>query len=192
MPTATKVSTEPHVDFDSQLEPPKRLMRELRRVDPRVDLVYFGHGRWLLGATSPNTVRQAKGRAMLRANRALTIGDESQRAVDRRRLADLAAQGFRFIQMYRFEKGAGGPDHRILQDFRLRDRNWKNALGDHLEEHEREMDGRAHTERTIDLLMEKVDAAKESILKYIFRDATSTVQEDDPLPDTDDEEADDG
>lgn len=191
MAKTTTVDTELHVDFPAPERAPDEVMRELRRIDPRADLVYFGQGRWILGATSPNDHRQGKGRAMLKAVRAVSVGDQSQRALDRRRLASLFAQGFRTIQMYRFEEGGGRHFDRIIQDFKVRDRNYRVAFGDHLEEAERQIDGRAHEQKAIDTLLESARAKTEDIKKFVFRKATSLVQEED-VTFTDDGEDPDG
>ena len=193
MPASTKVDTEPLVTMPGP-RPPDRVVEELRKIDPRAELVYFGHGRWLLGAVSPNPYRQNKGEAMLRACRMVSVGDDSERAVHRRRLASLAAQGFRTIQMYEFAEGAGAPFDRIVEDFRIRDRNYRVALGDHLEQREREIDGRADEERTTETLLEAARAKASDVTKYAFRKARSAIVDgfrDDPdAPTT--EEADDG
>ncbi|MFW6199669.1 MAG: hypothetical protein ACOC8K_03765, partial [Gemmatimonadota bacterium] len=175
MPASTEVNTEPLVDFPAQHRPPERVVRELRRIDPTAELVYFGHGRWLLGSVKPHPDRQAKGRAMLKSVRMVSVGDQSRRAVDRRRLAYLFAQGFRTIQMYQYEEGAGGPDHRIVEDFRRRDRNYRVALQDHLEGIEREIDGRANQEEATETLLEAAAAKAADVTKYAFRKAKSTV-----------------
>lgn len=175
MPASTAVDTEPLVDFPAQHTPPERVVRELRKVDPRAELVYFGEGRWLLGSVSPNPHRQARGRAMLKSARMVSVGDQSNRARDRRRLAYLFAQGFRTIALYEYEEGTGGPDHRLVEDFRRRDRNYRVALEDHLEQTEREIDGRADQERTVNTLLEAAAARAKDVTKYAFRKAKSTV-----------------
>lgn len=190
MPATTAINTEPLLTHPTGRKPPAHVVRELRKIDDQVELVYFGEGRWLLGSVSPHSERQARGESMLKSVRMVSVGDQSRRAVYRRWLALLFAQGFRTIQMYEYERGAGGPDQRIVDDFRRRDRNWRVALGDHLEEHEREIDGRAAEEEATETLLESARAKASDVTKYAFRRAKSTIIDgfrDDSNPQGDDD-----
>lgn len=189
MPTTGRqsISTEPHTDLSAPRTAPDWVVRELREIDPELEIVYFGRGRWLVGSVSPNSYRQAIGDRMVQATRMVSLGVDDQRKQDRLKVAYLARQGMRFIKMYETEDGAGMPWRRLIEDVRQRDRNYRVSLGDHLEEAEKEMDGTRDKERTIDVLMEAAEAKAPDIVSKVFRKAKSFVQSEDPLPQEDDD-----
>jgi hypothetical protein len=47
-------------------ETPVLLLAQLREIDPRVELVYAGEGRWWLGGVRPNDYRKERGEIMLK------------------------------------------------------------------------------------------------------------------------------
>lgn len=189
MPTTGRqsVSTEPHTDLSASRTAPDWVVRELREIDPELEIVYFGQGRWLVGSVSQNSYRQAIGDRMVQATRMVSVGVDDQRKHDRLKVAYLARQGMRFIKMYQTEGGAGMPWRRLIEDVRQRDKNYRVSLGDYLEEAEKEMDGTRDKERTIDVLMEAAEAKAPDIVSKVFRKAKSFVQKEDPLPQEDDD-----
>lgn len=116
-------------------ETPLLLLAALREIDPTVELVYAGEGRWWLGAVSDNEER--------RRMAALILSNEEKRdAVHRNRrnimLGKLQAQGFALIETYigpdptgvvRVENGEDSYQTTILADFQFRDDQWRKDQG---------------------------------------------------------------
>ena len=184
MPTTGRhsVSTEPHTDLSAARTAPEWVVKELREIDPTLEIVYFGEGRWVVGSVSPNSYRQNIGHRMLQATRMVSVGVDSDRKQDRLKVAYLAREGMRFIKMYRAEGEAGMPWRRLINDVGRRDRNYRNALGDHLEEAEKQIDGTRDMEKTVETVMESARAKASDIVSKVFRNATQFLQDDDPLP----------
>lgn len=95
---------------------PAWLLAQLRRVDPTVDLVYVGEGKWWLGAvTTPTRFRYRTGMRLLR--RALRSA-RPLAAIARQGL--LVCQGFTLITEYQ-----GDPSGAWVDDFARRDFEWR-------------------------------------------------------------------
>lgn len=128
------------------LDTPTLLLAELRTIDPTVELVYAGEGRWWLGAVSDNHERRRRAEIMMaqleHAERHILSGEE--RAADRKlsprtvMLCKLNLQGFALIETYHGRDPHGtmlvnpGPDQyycSMVEDFRERDACWRRDQG---------------------------------------------------------------
>ncbi len=109
-------------------EPPDSLIRQLREIDPSLELVYAGDGWWWLGSVREPTQFQIRGANLL-------LEQEANRATANPRnllRATLALQGFRYIAEYRSEGDPGveatfdraGRRVAILEDVQERHHNW--------------------------------------------------------------------
>lgn len=108
------------IDLPGQLrEPSADLLRRLRELDPRAEVVYVGEGRWWVGRVKQNVPRIQRGRAM--AVRILDgdgLYDEFGQPVSQwpeLRQALLMAQGFGLADEVRVQ---GEPDDKIVAVFR--------------------------------------------------------------------------
>jgi hypothetical protein len=112
--------TRSRVQFPQSRLAPKEVIQRLREIDPAAELVYFGQGRWVLGVYRPN---QARINAAYRRLAFLSHVTLNERARDPMQEARLATTGFRPIEWYTVQ---GEPGAEIVEDFRLRDFNWRN------------------------------------------------------------------
>ncbi len=122
--------TESRLNFPVLRTPPSDVVRLLREVDPTAELVYFGRGRWILGAI----VRRSdlRGQCERIVDSALETLKKTEwrylhrfdyRTTARLQFALLGLQGFRPIAEYVFQ---GPPDSRVVDDFRRRDWLYRN------------------------------------------------------------------
>lgn len=116
-------------------ETPLLLLGELRAIDPTIELVYAGQGRWWLGAVSDNAERRERAERMMGQINALQKWQQAARTV---MLCKLNMQGFALIETYHGTDPSGtvlvnpGPDEyhtTILEDFRWRDAEWRRDQG---------------------------------------------------------------
>ncbi len=115
----------PH--FSHLRRAPDSVLRGLRAIDPRAELVYLGYGKWQLDEVSPNRLRQDAGwRIGLRAMRLLRLWDTTpalranpgafHRLIGRLDFATLAYDGARMIgEPYAVQ---GEPRADIIDDYR--------------------------------------------------------------------------
>ncbi len=118
-PRRGRLTERNHIALPGTREPPSWLLRDLRQVDPTVDLHYAGHGYWLLGAVRPNRVRREI------AHKIKEQRTRSARGYDRWLMPELALEGFGLIGVWHIQ---GEADGRILNEFRLLD--WAFRRGD--------------------------------------------------------------
>lgn len=116
-------------------ETPLLLLGELRDIDPTIELVYAGTGRWWLGAVSDNAERRERAERMMAQINALQKWQQAARTV---MLCKLNMQGFALIETYHGNDPTGtvlvnpGPDEyhtTMLEDFRWRDAEWRRDQG---------------------------------------------------------------
>ena len=91
------------VQFDNaEARPtPLLLLADLRMIDPQVELVYVGEGRWWLGAIKPNDERRRKGELIAKQMDSLPIEHQQLPTIQRNKmLARLLIQGFARIEEY--------------------------------------------------------------------------------------------
>lgn len=125
------------VRFESPgaVDTPLLLLAELRTIDPTVELVYAGEGRWWLGAVSDNMERRMRAELMMMQLRELQMVERAARTM---MLCHLNLQGFALIETYHGRDPHGtmlvnpGPDEyhcSIVEDFRERDAAWRRDQG---------------------------------------------------------------
>ena len=102
-----------HISLPAVREPPSELLRELREIDPTVDLHYAGDGRWILGAVRPNSERRQIAGKILEQRRRIGV-----RSYVRRLVPELGVHGFGLIGVWQIQ---GEPDGRIVNEFRYLD-----------------------------------------------------------------------
>lgn len=98
---------------------PKEVIQRLREIDPAAELVYMGGGRWRLGRVVPSRDRTRKGTLLLMWESRMPA--EKQDGTNLR-IGRLAQQGFGSIAEYQVQ---GEPGAQIVEDFRLRDFNFR-------------------------------------------------------------------
>ncbi len=111
-PRLGRLTERNHIALPGTREPPSWLLRDLREIDPTVDLHYSGHGYWLLGAVKPNRERREIAQKIKHQR------SYSTRTYDRWLLPELALEGFGLIGVWHIQ---GEADGRILNEFRMVD-----------------------------------------------------------------------
>lgn len=106
------------IAFPQSRTAPPALLQQLREIDANAELVYFGAGRWALGVYRPH--RQVIAAA---ARRLAFLSHFARATRDDVHGTRLETTGFRPIHWYTIQ---GEPDGRIVEDFRLRDFNYRN------------------------------------------------------------------
>lgn len=113
---------------------PAEILEALRAIDPEADLVHLGDRHWWLGVRAPNPAAVQDLEGAYEAMRAVPeIEDPAERAIVAMRLdreflmRQIMAQGFKPIALYECD-GAPGMD--IVEDFRIRDFNWRHQTED--------------------------------------------------------------
>lgn len=109
------------IHFPQSRLAPKEVIQRLREIDPMAELVYFGRGRWVLGVYGPNAERIAAARRRL--SRLSHVPGHRAEVREMVQEARLHASGFRPIEWYTVQGEPGGA---IVEDFRLRDFNYRN------------------------------------------------------------------
>lgn len=100
------------VDYPGDRPPPEHLLRGLREIDPVAEMVYIGHGDWLVGRVQPNNERYVLGAYAARLE--LSHPNPNLEAL---RDAQLQMQGFAAVATWHFE---GEPTSIVVEDFRRR------------------------------------------------------------------------
>lgn len=163
--------------LDGQQAPPE-VLAGLRRIDSKADLIHLGGGQWWLGIRAPNPkAHEQLAHAQLRARGIPTIADPAERAVAQMELAkefkmrQIMADGFRPVALYDFP---GAPDHTVVEDFRIRDFNWRTKTEAQIQ---RELREHASMDlRNMDRIRRFTELAKEKAseaFRYVFRRARS-------------------
>lgn len=159
-------------------EVPPGVLQSLRDIDPSADLVHLGGSQWLLGARRPNGAAREKLERHLAQVHAARTGalDVAERAVVDMELAkelavlQLCADGFRPIQLYdlanpRWTFGA------IVEDFRLRDYNWRTRPEAAVQELREEISFDVQEQKRTDRMREFIDQEGGSLFRYVMRRA---------------------
>lgn len=102
-----------HFDFSSDRTPPAPIVRRLREIDPRFELVWLA-GMWVLGKKSPNRHRYEKGCSVL-AQQAKHDQPDRYKVL----WARLLRQGFAFVEAYEMND----PTDHIIKDVEIREYN---------------------------------------------------------------------
>lgn len=102
---------------------PPALLKRLRDIEPRAELVYMGGGTWYLGRSAPTEALQEAGWARTRAvNRQTAENKLDESAKRMHRMGRMQQAGFQFTAQY-----TGDPDGRIVHELYEADRLWKLA-----------------------------------------------------------------
>jgi hypothetical protein len=137
---------------------PLLLLAALREIDPRVELVYVGEGKWWLGGVNPNDERTRRAEILLkqmewveREEPALYRRPSVQRSI---MAAKLGLQGFARIEQYTANGepsgtvlDSGGHPCTIVEDFRERQWNWQRDGGEAKVAERNEFNLGVHAER---------------------------------------------
>jgi len=107
------------IDVPALRDPSPDLLRRLREIDPRAEVIYVGNGRWWVGRVKANSPRRAIGRRMALAIRngdghPWRIGDRDRWPELRQAL--LMAQGFGLVVDVTVQ---GEPDARLVREFAI-------------------------------------------------------------------------
>lgn len=158
--------------------PPPEVVRGLREIDPLAELVYVGHGRWLLGKVHPGEwdKREEAIRAMDRWVELVAQLDPRDHEVplkellpglfDRWNEKRLHVMGFQPLPtVWHMEL----PDSTMVEHFRRVDFIWRNITIEEEEERLRKMDGTADLEERKATIMERFDQIYRSVWKHAFK-----------------------
>lgn len=103
------------IDMPTVRDPSPELLRRLRALDARAEVVYVGEGRWWVGRVKPDSARRATGRRMALAIRK-GDGLYGPSQWPQLRQALLMAQGFGLVVDKTIQ---GEPDAILVREFRL-------------------------------------------------------------------------
>lgn len=140
---------------DQRTAPPE-VLAQLREIDPRADLILAAPGAWMLGVWNPSS--EAMKRATRRLDRMMTmpVTEQNTMLAGRIALMQLAAKGFRPIEVYEQQE----PDGRIVNDFRERDHNYR-TMGD--KAFEAAMDRSEIAPQAMDTIRDAIESQARSI-----------------------------
>lgn len=96
-----------------------RGLRDLRRIDPDVDLHYIGNDQWMLGSVDPNAVRREIAGRIIRQLRR-----RGARTPEQWRMAQLKYGGFCYIECYSTSAVRNGA---VRLDLAERDFNYRHG-----------------------------------------------------------------
>lgn len=165
-------------------QPPPEVVRGLREIDPRMELVYVGDGVWRLGKVEFASDRHQKAcevyRNALKKLQRVRAGDlphevpwDTFLAMASRRLKEryLLVQGFQPIP--RLKLRHHHLHSGLVEYFRYLDWGWKFAWIEDRKEQERQEDGTADLERRTAEAVDRVQAEGKSIYRKAFRHPVS-------------------
>lgn len=151
-------------------DPPPELVAALQEIDEDADLVHLGGDEWLLGVRRPNPA--ASDRLQEQLAQLDPVKAASGEAAKEFRLLQFCAKGFRPIQLYHAER----PGPEIVEDFRIRDYNWRIRPAEAVAELKDETLIEARDQRRTERIHEFVDAEGPSLFRHVFKRARSFVQ----------------
>lgn len=128
------VSAKPYIWFPSARQAPADVLRALRAIEPKVELVWLRRGAWALGTYSPDPFRQAEAKRSLKAlnGPGLTRGystspqswDLAVRAHgDRMAMTWLKAQGYLHQQTFDMRRHSEAAVFGVMENW-LREAKW--------------------------------------------------------------------
>lgn len=167
--------------FGSYQAPPE-LLAALREIDPAADLVHLGDDAWLLGVRQPNAPARARlDEQLTKITRAQITGhDAAERALVQAELAkevavlQLCADGFRPIHLYHADQPGWG--RLMIEDFRLRDFNWRTRREAAVQELREEISFDHQDKKRTNLLVEFFEQEGSSLWHKVMRRAKSFLQ----------------
>lgn len=149
----------PLVELEGVERPPDDLLRRLREIDPRLELLGVGNGIWWLGR-----VVWTRDRHRIAANILKTthVNDRNRWI---RLNAKLGLRGFGFVSDWQ-----GEPTSRILLDYQRRDWKFRNGVADaEFDERMLYSDGTMEMNHRLDVLRDKTHSDKNAIFNYQMR-----------------------
>lgn len=164
---------------------PEETLRALREIDAAADLVHLQGYEWLLGVKAPNPAAREKVELELKriekAARSFGGGAMIDPADKARIQSDLGkefqllqycAQGFRPIQLYNIDNRQW-TFRQVVEDFRLRDFNWRTRREAAFAELKDEVSLEAGNKRRAGILREYFDQEGGSLFHKVMRRAKS-------------------
>jgi hypothetical protein len=123
---------------------PEEIKTALEAIDPNAELIHLQGKRWWLGVRAPNP-EAADPMELADAHKAMstlpTIEDKAERAMMEVELAQeftmrqIMAEGFKPVALYVVGKGEDYETlHQIVEDFRIRDYNWRTMTPEQQEQ----------------------------------------------------------
>lgn len=143
-------------------EAPAHIVRALREIDHRAELVELIPGKWILGIVVPNDERIRRGTALMEQE---LRKDKGNQELSRLRFAHLCMDGFGQVALYEMKE----PDSRIVEDFRERDFNYRHYLNKTQQEFEDEVEGVTRQARTKKYAIARAEALGKELFRTIFR-----------------------
>jgi len=159
---------------------PPNILAALQEIDSSADLIHLGGTSWWLGVRAPNpAAKTGLAHAHAKASKIPQVEDPADRAYAEVELAkelrmyQIMAEGFRPIALYEVE---GSPGHDIVEDFRIRDFNFRTKSEDQIMRELKasismEELNRPRIQRFGELAREKAAEA----FRYVFKRARSFV-----------------
>lgn len=163
---------------------PPEILAALREIDAKADLVCVGDGFWWLGVREPNPAaidalaREVKGdehgAIRLQADREEAgFRLTNPTAGTRFAMLQVMAAGFKPIQLYQCER----PGYEIVQDFRLRDYNWRVRPDEAVQEmYDEHIDMDAANRRRTAILREYAEQESWSLFNHVMQKAKRFLQ----------------
>lgn len=164
------------------LAAPLEILQGLRAIDPAADLVHLGGAQWLLGVRRPNPEAAAEIEKQLKTltltrNEVVDVADrarvDQETALELQLLQYCATTGFRPIHPYTIDNGRSM--HEIVQDFALRDHNWRNRPDAAFAELAEAVSIDAADAKRTAIVLAKIQADARSMFRYVIRRARSVV-----------------
>lgn len=144
-------------------EPPASVVRALRAVDPKAQLVHLGGKLWWLGVEDPKP-EPTKLAGEIR-DRHLTMPVQAQNELSnalRLEMLNRCAAGFRPIAIYEADE----PGREIVEDFRERDFNWRHRREQTFRERLKDSDIYAGLEERMAKMRDFIQSEGKSIWHY--------------------------
>jgi hypothetical protein len=166
-----------HLGLGSLTAPPETLSA-LQGIDAAADLVHLGGNEWMLGVRGPNPGAQERiHKALRRLHPVKGLSHELGREFQ---LLQFYASGFRPIMLYQL--GELDPDGEpitfgwIVEDFRIRDFNWRVRPREAEAELKDAISLDAGNKRRAQVMADYFDQEGGSIFRHVFKRARSLVQ----------------
>lgn len=156
----------PLLHFPAARQAPASVLRDLREIDPRAELLHLGGTRWVLGTVRPGDPAAVRFGASQLASVRRWVTRGSMLKV---RMAHAHLQGFKPIEEYQVGGEMGFA--RVVKDFRERDWRYRHRWLEELDAREEETD--IDTERRAALtqsITNMEDRARDGY-RYAFRAA---------------------
>lgn len=151
-------------------EAPRGVIGQLREIDSKADLLYWGRGRWLAGVwTTPDQRRhEAMGVIIEQRNR---MKEGTRRAMSTA-LGWAQFHGFAMVNQepQLVEQEDFGP---VIEDFQLRTYNWLNRYHDSVTEALDYIDDQKDADERAAVMLDKIESESRSDHAIIFRGRVS-------------------